>query len=291
MLNKFSGSEEYVASADLMSSVNVAITLEKPLLIKGEPGTGKTMLAKAISESLGKELITWNIKSTTKAQEGLYVYDVVQRLYDSQFGNQGVDDIAHYITMGKLGEAFESDEQVVVLIDEIDKLIEAGVDSFKIEGRMKTVFYVATVIRSYRQAIDAYYNGVYNEEIAKKYMDEIKKASHRHFTKGFFYNKADSSSQIYENSSYIRNYDFIAVVLDYDKENKIAKLEERNRFVLGDEVEIFGNSPDFIKFKIENMKDSKGNDIEVANKAKQIVYIKIDHDLKKGDMVRRKIDE
>lgn len=177
------------------------------------------------------------------------------------------------------------------LIDEINKLIEAGVDSFKIEGRMKTVFYVATVIRSYRQAIDAYYNGVYNEEIAKKYMDEIKKASHRHFTKGFFYNKADSSSQIYENSSYIRNYDFIAVVLDYDKENKIAKLEERNRFVLGDEVEIFGNSPDFIKFKIENMKDSKGNDIEIANKAKQIVYIKIDHELKKGDMVRRKIDE
>lgn len=177
------------------------------------------------------------------------------------------------------------------LIDEIDKLIEAGVDSFKIEGRMKTVFYVATVIRSYRQAIDAYYNGVYNKEIAKKYMDEIKKASHRHFTKGFFYNKADSSSQIYENSSYIRNYDFISVVLDYDKENKIAKLEERNRFVLGDEVEIFGNSPDFIKFKIENMKDSKGNDIEIANKAKQIVYIKIDHELKKGDMVRRKIDE
>ncbi len=121
MLNKFSGSEEYVASADLMSSVNVAITLEKPLLIKGEPGTGKTMLAKAISESLNKDLITWNIKSTTKAQEGLYVYDVVQRLYDSQFGNQGVDDIAHYITMGKLGEAFESEEQVVLLIDEIDK--------------------------------------------------------------------------------------------------------------------------------------------------------------------------
>ena len=100
------------------------------------------------------------------------------------------------------------------LIDEIDKLIEAGVNSFKIEGRMKTVFYVATVIRSYRQAIDAYYNGTYNEEVSKKYKDEIKKASHRHFTKGFFYNKADSNSQIYENSSYIRNYDFIAVVLE-----------------------------------------------------------------------------
>ncbi|MDU2830706.1 MAG: U32 family peptidase C-terminal domain-containing protein, partial [Anaerococcus sp.] len=177
------------------------------------------------------------------------------------------------------------------LIDEIDKLIEAGIDSFKIEGRMKTVFYVATVIRSYRQAIDAYYNGTYSKEVSKKYMDEIKKASHRHFTKGFFYNKADSNSQIYENSSYIRNYDFIAVVLNYDKENKIAKLEERNKFIVGDEVEIFGNTPDFINYKIESMKDSKGNDIEVANKAKQIVYIKINHELKKGDMVRRKIEE
>ena len=177
------------------------------------------------------------------------------------------------------------------LIDEINKLIEAGINSFKIEGRMKTVFYVATVIRSYRQAIDAYYNDSFDEKVAKKYLDEIKKASHRHFTKGFFYKKADSDSQIYENSSYIRGYDFIAVVLDYDKENKIAKLEERNKFILGDEVEIFGNSPEFIKFKIDNMKDSNGSDIEVANKAKQIVYIKIDHELEKGDMVRRKIEE
>ena len=121
MDRSFSGSNRYVASDELMMAVNIAMTLQKPLLIKGEPGTGKTMLAQAVSEALGKKLIIWNVKSTTKAQDGLYVYDVVQRLYDSQFGTAGVDDIAKYIKLGKLGEAFTADEQVVLLIDEIDK--------------------------------------------------------------------------------------------------------------------------------------------------------------------------
>lgn len=120
-MEQFQGSNQYVVSEELMRAVNISMALQKPLLIKGEPGTGKTMLAEAISQALGMELIIWNIKSTTKAQDGLYVYDTVQRLYDSQFGGEGVDDIGKYIKLGKLGEAFSRDKQVILLIDEIDK--------------------------------------------------------------------------------------------------------------------------------------------------------------------------
>lgn len=119
--SQFNGSEEYVVSKELTDAVNISMALKKPLLIKGEPGTGKTMLAQAISKALGMDLIIWNIKSTTKAQDGLYVYDVVQRLYDSQFGGKSVDNIEQYVSLGKLGEAFASDTQKVLLIDEIDK--------------------------------------------------------------------------------------------------------------------------------------------------------------------------
>jgi MoxR-like ATPase len=118
---KFEGTERYVATDDLRMAVNAAVTLQRPLLIKGEPGTGKTMLAEEVALGLDKRLIQWHIKSTTKAQQGLYEYDAVSRLRDSQLGDGKVHDIANYIKPGKLWEAFEAEEQVVLLIDEVDK--------------------------------------------------------------------------------------------------------------------------------------------------------------------------
>jgi MoxR-like ATPase len=138
---KFKGTKSYISTEDLSLSVNAAVELEKPLLIKGEPGTGKTMLAQEIAESYKVPLIEWNIKSTTKAQQGLYEYDAVTRLRDSQLGDERVKDISNYIQKGKLWEAFEAEERVVLLIDEIDKAdIEFPNDLLQEIDRME--FYV-----------------------------------------------------------------------------------------------------------------------------------------------------
>ena len=138
---RFEGSSTYVATDDLMLAVNAAITLERPILIKGEPGTGKTQLAVEIANALGKPLYEWHIKSTTKAQQGLYEYDAVARLRDSQLGEDRVHDISNYIVRGKIWQAFESDEQPVLLIDEVDKAdIEFPNDLLQELDRME--FYV-----------------------------------------------------------------------------------------------------------------------------------------------------
>ena len=140
-MTRFTGTDTYVATEDLMMAVNAAITLERPLLIKGEPGTGKTMLALEVAKALGRPLIQWHIKSTGKAQQGLYEYDAVSRLRDSQLGDTRVHDIANYIKRGPLWEAFESDTPAVVLIDEIDKAdIEFPNDLLRELDRME--FYV-----------------------------------------------------------------------------------------------------------------------------------------------------
>ncbi|MDA0676286.1 MAG: MoxR family ATPase, partial [Proteobacteria bacterium] len=119
--SRFTGTDRYIATEDMMVAVNAAVALERPLLIKGEPGTGKTVLAQELASALSRPLIEWHIKSTTKAQHGLYEYDAVARLRDSQLGDERVHDISNYIVRGKLWEAFAADERPVLLIDEIDK--------------------------------------------------------------------------------------------------------------------------------------------------------------------------
>jgi len=118
---RFKGTASYLTNEALEASVDCALALEKPLLVRGEPGTGKTLLAEAVAEALGAQLLTWHVKSTTRAQEGLYTYDTVQRLYDSRFGDGDVKDIRRYIKLGPLGRSFSSEERVVLLIDEVDK--------------------------------------------------------------------------------------------------------------------------------------------------------------------------
>ena len=153
---KFKGTKKYVSTEDLSMAVNASVTLERPLLIKGEPGTGKTLLAIEVAESLGKRLIEWHIKSTTKATQGLYEYDAVTRLRDSQLGDERVKDINNYINKGKLWEAFEADEQVVLLIDEIDKAdIEFPNDLLQELDRMEFYCYETdqTIKAKYRPII------------------------------------------------------------------------------------------------------------------------------------------
>ena len=153
---KFTGSQNYIATDDLMLAVNAAVTLQRPLLIKGEPGTGKTMLAEEVALALGKPLLQWHIKSTTKAQQGLYEYDAVSRLRDSQLGEEKVKDIANYIAKGTMWRAFESNEQVVLLIDEIDKAdIEFPNDLLRELDRMEFYCYETreTVVARHRPII------------------------------------------------------------------------------------------------------------------------------------------
>lgn len=173
------------------------------------------------------------------------------------------------------------------MINHIPDLIDAGIKSFKLEGRMKTAFYVGTVVKAYREAIDDYYN---NPEIYKTkldyYIQEVSKASHREYTTGFYYGKPSGNEQIYTNNSYIRTCEFIGTVLDYDSETKIATIEQRNKFSVGEQIEIM-QPKGYFKYTIENIEDENGNKIEAAPHPKQIVKMKIDSTVNKFDMLRR----
>ena len=177
------------------------------------------------------------------------------------------------------------------MIQNLEDLIDAGIDSLKIEGRMKTVYYLTTVIKSYRMALDEYYKDPTKYKFDPKYLEEIQKVSHRDFTTGFYYGEAKADAQVYTTNSYIRGYDFTGLILDYDKETKIATVEQRNRMFLGDEIEVFGPNRDFFIQKIEYMTDDKGQPLEVAPHPQQILKIKMDQDVAKDFIIRKAFDD
>lgn len=185
--------------------------------------------------------------------------------------------------------AFILNSKDLCLLDGLDRVLSTGIDSVKIEGRVKSQYYVATVVRSYRMAIDAYYENRLTPQLAQKLISEIRKASHRDFTSGFAYDKPDENAQIYGSSSYIRNYDFVGVVLDYDSETKTATIEQRNKIEIGDKLEIFGPNIEYFDYQVVEMKDKNGNDIETAPHAQQIIKLKIDHEVKPWYMIRKPI--
>lgn len=174
------------------------------------------------------------------------------------------------------------------MLEHVPALIESGINSFKIEGRMKSAYYVATVIRAYRMAIDEYFENP-EKKVDKTWMEEIKKASYRDFTTGFYFEKPGENEQLYDTTSYIREYDFIGIVLDYDEATKIATIEQRNRFFVSDEIEIFGPKKQYDSQLIEKMWNEKNEEIDVANQAKQIVKINVDKPVEKMYMLRKKL--
>lgn len=174
------------------------------------------------------------------------------------------------------------------MIEHIPDLFEAGISSAKIEGRMKSAFYVATVVGVYRKAFDKYYEDPDNYEFDPKWLTELKKVSHRDFTTGFYYDKADNRAQNYTTSSYTREYDFIGKVLEYDEDSKIATVEQRNKMVIGDEIEVFGPYTDFWTQKLDYLKDEFDNDLDSAPHPQQILKIRMDYPVKENFMLRKR---
>ena len=173
------------------------------------------------------------------------------------------------------------------MIEQLPQVIGSGIMSLKIEGRVKSSYYVATVIRSYRMALDAYLADPENYQYNPEWLDEIRKVSHRDFTTGFFFKKPGTEDHVYTHSSYIRGYDFVGMVLDYDRETGLATVEQRNRMFLGDEIEIFGPGKDYFVQKIEKMWDNEGNEIDVAPHPQQIIKLRTDHGVGRFDLIRK----
>lgn len=177
------------------------------------------------------------------------------------------------------------------LIEHIPELIGAGLTSLKIEGRMKSLYYVANVVRVYREAIDSYYENPDNFQFKEAWVHEIKKASHRKFTTGFSIEKPGGDEQLYGTSAYTRSYDFCAIVVDYDAETKLATVEQRNRMFVGEEIEIMGPNYYSDQFVISEMFNDKGEAIEVAPHAQQIIKMKMDKPVEKYFILRKKSED
>jgi len=172
------------------------------------------------------------------------------------------------------------------MLNHIPELIESGIASFKIEGRVKSQYYVSTVVRSYRMAIDEYFKNPEKYIYKEEWLDEIKKASYRDFTTGFYFGKPTGEEQVYTSSSYIRTYDFSGLVLNYDENTRIATIEQRNRMFLGDEIEVFGPNKYHFTQKIEKMWNEKGEEIDVAPHPQQIVKMKMNKPVENWDILR-----
>src|SRR5690625_621404 len=185
------------------------------------------------------------------------------------------------------GGTFIFNSKDLCMLEHIPQLINSGITSFKIEGRVKSVYYVATVIRAYRMAIDEYYKDPENYSFDEKWLEELKKVSHRGFTTGFYFGKPDKKAQVYDTSSYIRGYDFVGMILDYDKETAMATIEQRNRMQVGEKIEIFGPSVDFFSQKIETMWDDEGKEIDAAPHPQQIIKMKMKKPVKPFYLIRR----
>ncbi len=172
------------------------------------------------------------------------------------------------------------------MIEHIDKLVECGLDSFKIEGRVKSEYYLATIVKAYREAIDSYFENPEGFKSKPEWLEEIKKVSHRDYTTGFFFGKPDGNEQNYETSSYIRNYELLGIVDGYDEKSGLLTVVQKNRFFKGSEVEFLRPKGDFVKLKIEYMEDSDGNELEIANRPQDIARIKTDLPIEKNSMMR-----
>ncbi|MHB8063587.1 MAG: peptidase U32 family protein [Ruminiclostridium sp.] len=174
------------------------------------------------------------------------------------------------------------------MIAHIPQLVESGIFSFKIEGRMKSSFYVATVVSAYRKAIDAYMSDPENYKFDSEWLSELSKASHREYTTGFYFNKTTGEDQIYNTSSYIREYDFVGLVLEYNSETKIAKIEQRNRMIVGDEIEVMSPHQDYFVQTIESMENEDKESIRTAPHAQMLVYMPMQQEVAPFTLIRRK---